>query len=98
MKIHIEANKLWTFAPNIIIRFDHFWCENSIITCFKVNFYAVISGFGAKIKIGEKVRFFEHCALVTFQLVYYLLNEANAAKEESSWVYPESQGNAAKQA
>ena len=26
-----------------------------------MNFYAKILGFGAKIKIGEKVRFSEHC-------------------------------------
>ena len=64
MKIHFWANKVWIFAPNIIIRFDHFWCKNSIKIRFEVNFHAVISGFGATIKIGEKLRFFEHCAVL----------------------------------
>ena len=64
MKIHFGADKVWIFAPNIIIRLDHFWGENSIKIRFKVNFHAKILGFGAKIKIGKNLRFFEHCALL----------------------------------
>ena len=36
--------------------------ENSNFIRFKVNFHGHILGFGAKIKIGEKVRIFEQCA------------------------------------
>ena len=64
MKIHFKANKVWIFAPKTSFLFDHFWCENSNFIRFKVNFHAVISGFGAKIKIGEKLRISEHCGMV----------------------------------
>ena len=58
MKIHFEANTVWIFAPKMIQEKNNLWREDSNFICFKVNFHAVISGFRAKIKFGEKVRFF----------------------------------------
>ena len=40
--------------------------QNSNFIRFKVNFHGEILGFGAKIKIGEKVRISEHCGLLAF--------------------------------
>ena len=37
------------------------WHENSNFIRYKVNFHGHILGFGAKIKIGGKVRILEHC-------------------------------------
>ena len=62
MKKYCEANKVWIFAPKIIVLLDHFWCENSNFIRFKLNFHAWIVDFGAKIKIREKLRFSEQCA------------------------------------
>ena len=40
---------------------DNIWREESNFIRFKVNFHAEIVVFGAKIKIGEKVRIYEQC-------------------------------------
>ena len=39
------------------------WREDSNFIRFKVKFHAYISGFVAKIRIGEKVRFSEQCGV-----------------------------------
>ena len=63
MKIHFEANQVWIFAPIISFLYDLFLREDSNCIQFKVNFHARILGFGAKIKVGEKLRNSEHCAV-----------------------------------
>ena len=47
------------------ILFDHFWRKDSNFIRYKMNFHAKIIGFGAKIKIGKKLRNFEQCVAVT---------------------------------
>ena len=42
---------------------NNLWREGSNFIGFQVNFHASILGFVAKIRIGEKVRFSEQCAL-----------------------------------
>ena len=64
MKIYFEANKKWIFALKMIKESD-FWREDSNFSRSKVNFQCFLNcRFGAKIKIGEKLRISEHCAMV----------------------------------
>ena len=64
MKIHFGANKVWIFAPKMIKKNNSFWREDSYFNRSNLNFHAKIAGFGATIKFGEKLRIFEHCAMV----------------------------------
>ena len=47
------------FAPKMIKGNDNIWREDSDFFRSKVNFHAEIVAFGAKIKIGEKLRISE---------------------------------------
>ena len=71
MKIHFEANKNWIFAPKMIKAIDNIWREDSNFFRFKVNLHAEIVVFGAKIKIGEKVRISEQCAF-KFRRIWFV--------------------------
>ena len=64
MKIYFEANKGWIFAPKMIKANDNIGREDSNFIRSEVNFHADIVIYGAKIKIGEKVRISEQCGVV----------------------------------
>ena len=51
------------FVPKMIKANDNIWLEDSNFIRSKVNIHAEIVVFAAKIKIGEKVRISEQCAL-----------------------------------
>ena len=70
---------------------DNIWREDSNFIRFDVNFHAEIVVFGAKIKIGEKVRISEQCVLSNGilcsrrnNLQYFVNNFDEIVQEESS--------------